>query len=612
MINSPLATPLLEERLPGPTAAATPIAPAGVTSLTVEHAAYFVIFLVGAGARLLGLGSAPFSPAEAAAAWPAWLDAIALPVENAPQPVSALLHTLQTALFWLLGASSETLARLPVALVACLLPVLPWYWRRTLGRPAALFLALLLALDPWLITLARTSDSALLSVTLALLCLTALQSLSAGQGEEGSSRALTLAAISAGLLLASGPQAWSWAVALVAYVILALPQRRGDLVRPHALALLAGAALLGATVWLAQPQALSMVGASLGVWTQQLAAGPYTLSWPALRLLVDQPFLLVFGVAGLVVLLSGVQGAAAPQRLFLLVWPAWAVLLLLLPGRSVQTLPLLGVALAVLAALALQRLLRVAEGERDWREAGLLALVLVVLLISQLFWISALVWATPFSATLAAIVAALFLLAAGLPAGFAIFVNPRQALVLAAGVGALFLLGASLSSTWRLAYNHDSRYPDGFFAEEGVRDARALAVDVAALSDIRAGLDTELAVQVVTGPSRIPDPQLGWLLRSMRNLSFVPAPQVVAEPGSARLPLVLMASDGNSAAWSEFYTGADYRLRRSWLPSALSASGDFADWESRWAGSVRPWLRWMLQREARAGEAQTINLWATP
>ena len=52
--------------------------------------------------------------------------------------------------------------------------LLPWFWRTWLGRVPALTLALLFAVDPWLVAFSRTADGASLTIFLALLTMTAL------------------------------------------------------------------------------------------------------------------------------------------------------------------------------------------------------------------------------------------------------------------------------------------------------------------------------------------------------------------------------------------------------------------------------------------------------
>ena len=156
-------------------------------ALTVEHGLYVAIVLLAFGLRFINLGVAPLMPLEAAQVWPAWLAATGTQVAGAPVPTSALFYGLQSLLFFVAGAN-DVLARLLPALVGTALVVLPWWWRDRIGRGAALAVALLLAVDPWLTVLARTADAMGLTVFLGLLTLTALwrwQAQRYGDAEHG-------------------------------------------------------------------------------------------------------------------------------------------------------------------------------------------------------------------------------------------------------------------------------------------------------------------------------------------------------------------------------------------------------------------------------------------
>ena len=590
------------------------------SAATVEHMLYALIFLGGLAARLFALGAAPMATTEAATAWAAWMDASALHPTVAPATSSALLHALQTFTFWVSGGGNETLARLPVALLSSLIVLLPWFWRARLGRPAALVLALLLALDPWLLTFGRMADATALSAALALVALTAMHVATRhADYAPSSSRAVAsaIAAAGAGLLLVSGPQAWSWLLVLALYLWIAAADRSA-LFNIRTLLIGGAAALLGATGWFAWPQELAMVGASLDQWLGALRAGPYPLLWPFTRLLVDQPFVLVFGVAGFILLWLQTPADATQRaaRRFLAAWLALALLILLLPGRAPAALPLLSVPLAACAALAVQWLYRLTRATNEWSEAVLLALVLVAALMSILFWCAqSLAQAAPAQA--GALVAPLLLgVVALLLAAFAWLVSRRQALVVGAAVTGLFLLAATFSAAHHLAFAHSPAHPNGFFANTTWHDAATLRADVQSLSDRRTGDPTELAVQVVTGPTHAADPLIGWLMRDMRNAAYVTAPVIDASAAPGRAPLVIMAPSSDEAAqsaWNSEYVGSTVRLRSNWLPNDLPSLTGYEDGEQRWNAGWRPRLRWLLYRAApNQPEPETVNLWATP
>ena len=629
-----VAGPLEEAELAAPPAAARRAAP-----LTLEHALYALALVAALALRLAALAAAPLHPHEAAAAWPAWLAANALAVDNAAPPTSALLYSAQTALFWLFGAG-DTLARLLPALAGGALVLLPWFWRARLGRVPALLLAFLLALDPWLLALSRSGASTALSAALGLLALTALERIAAARpihdpGEEGEQNGAGLAdtgawpvmaAIALGLLLISGPQAWGWLGVIALYALIAGRGARWDALRawqPWAWG--AGAALLAGTLALAQPGALAQVGGSLSAWLGLFSPGPYGFGWPWLRLLVDQPFLLTFGAAGLVGLARGLRRGdserADRHAWFLLAWLAWAVALALLPGRNPFTLPLLGVPLAVLAAsaaAALARLLRLGREDDDWREGALLAGVLAVLALATLFWFVGLLWGAEWTALPAQVAVLLAGVAVLVTVAYALWMSRRQAVLIAGTLSALALLGASLASAWQLAYRSEPDRADGFYAVAGHPGARLLAQDVQRLSAVRTGDPTELAVQVETGPGLTPDPQLGWELRAMRNLAWQPVAAPPADLDRNRAPLIVTQPALN-ASWALPYVGAAYTLRAAWLPGEqLPSLGDAraqgGGVQPLWANALRPWLRWLIYRDARPPALppvpEQVVLWA--
>lgn len=583
---------------------------------TVEHLLYALIFLAGLGARLLMLGASPFATHEAAAAWAAWMDATAMHPTAAPAATSALLHALQTLTFWITGGGNETLARLPVALLSSLIPLLPWFWRDRLSRPAALILAALLAFDPWLIAFGRMADATALSAALALCALTALHVATRALPEDPEARnersvAATVSAVATGLLLASGPQAWSWLIVLALYVLIAAEQRQPVLTLRNGVVGLV-AALLGATGWLAWPQEFAMVGASLTEWLGAFVAGPYNALWPAIRTLVDQPFVLIFGLLGLALLWSR-PAADRGARLFLTLWLGWALLLILLPGRVPGMLPLLGLPLAICAALALQWLLALGRTTTEWSEGALLALVLIAALLALLFW-SAQMVATSVSGTSSAVGAPLMLgVVVLLLAAYAWFVSARQALVVGTGVIALFLFAATLSAARQLAFAGDPSHPNGLFQTVAWPEAATLRADVRALSERRTGDTNELPVQVVTGPTQAADPLVGWLLRDMANISFVTSPRINPGDDPARAPLIVTPPGGDQTAWDSAYIGSTYRLQSAWLPSDLPPLTGHESGEQRWNAGWRPRLRWLIYRAAPTQPApEAVNLWATP
>ena len=176
-------------------------------TVTVEHLLYAAILLAAIGVRFVGLADEPLSPAESAAAWPAWLAATQTTVAGAPAPASALLYGFQSLLFWIAGGS-DFLARIVPALASTATVMLPWFWRAWLGRWAALIVALLFAVDPWLTAWGRRADGSALALLLGLLAITAIWHWRHAATDGGVRRWERTGAVALGLLLTSGPLAW--------------------------------------------------------------------------------------------------------------------------------------------------------------------------------------------------------------------------------------------------------------------------------------------------------------------------------------------------------------------------------------------------------------------
>jgi 4-amino-4-deoxy-L-arabinose transferase-like glycosyltransferase len=602
--------------------------------LTVERGLYGLLALLAAVIRFLWLGTQPLTALEAGHAWSAWLAANGGQTTLAPAPDSPLLYTLSTLLFWA-SAPGDAIARLIPALCGIGVVVLLWYWRAWLGRTTTLLAALLLAFDPWLAAYSRLADSAMLSLFLGLLALTGLMQVANQESEEADASSWrTTTALAFGLLVVSGPQAWSMLVVLALfYWLCASPISQAWFRQSGWWVLVAGAAIVGATGWLARPEGLGAISTSLTVWLQQITGSDgtpaYPLSWLGWRLLLEQPLLLVFGLLGLAAYRgqSAVGAEAMPGQQgwlrFLTLWLLWGLLLALAPGRAPLSIGLLVLPLLFWAAYGLTLLVEQAQAGVAWRENALLISVLSILLISFTFWLAALGNSTSFDATLARTLLVILVLIFLILLAYTLWLDGRQTRLVVGALLALILFVCTISSNWQLNQRFDLAYPDGFFASYTNPDVRQLAANVQTLSAHQRGDAGELALQVEMVGT--PDPVLGWYLRDMRNLSWVLAPGVVDGQSP---PVVITLSDAhrldevrtesqdsavNQLAAS--YTGSRYALRDHWLPATLAANAipensaaaelSFADrmqerlntlWSARWRGQ----LRWALYREAPA------------
>jgi 4-amino-4-deoxy-L-arabinose transferase-like glycosyltransferase len=624
-------------------------------ALTVEHALYALIVLAGFALRFVNLGVAPLTPVEAHEAWSAWLAATGTSVLQSPAPASALYYGLQSLLFFVVGAN-DFLARLLPALMGTALLLLPWWWRRWLGRAAALLAALLLALDPWLTTLARTAEGTGLTLFLGLLALTALLQWG-GLGERsaesaeddlspaehpslGWERAL---AVSLGLLLVSGPQAWSWLPVLALFAFLYVRRRP----RRSSYAWFGAALLLGASGLLSRPEGIGAVGASLTAWLSQWSgdllggsdAYALGLGWPFLRLLVDQLLLVVFGILGLVLLGSGrgdFSSSAGARRLalFLGLWLAWGIVLALLPGRSPFVLPMMGLPLLIAAAAGIAFLISLSLGDATGVEVAVLLAVAGVLVVAGSVWLAMVVESFTYDSRLVLTAALLLGLIALVWVAFGFWGGWRAAAKLAGLFFAGLLLLVSIRSGWMLNHPEGQMTPNGFFPVVTLPEARLLPLDMQRISSMRNNDPFEAPVQVVTAGDP-PDPLVGWLLRNMRGVTWVAAPDPqpqAGETGAVPLPqnrpMVVAPYGMEQDRGLAELIGSKYPLTMRWAPAQLptlpepqAETGDGLPPEElarlradqAWSQATRPQLEWLLYRSVQTPPSvDGVTLWALP
>ena len=304
--------------------------------LTVERAMYATSLLIAVVMRFYAIGSWPLHSVEVVNAWPAWQAATGVHIPGSPLPGSALLYSFHTALFAILGAG-DVVARLAPACFGALMTLVPWWWRSFAGRYVAFSFSLLIAIDPWLVRFSRLADGAILGTFCGLVVLTGLINLVllAGgypgcrgrrlspSGDDTDSvaqarmhrlrfRWSAIIAASSGLLLASGAVGWSYVVVLLLFVAGYYHELKETFVRRISLiAWFGGALILGSTAWLARPEGLGLVSVGLGNWMSGILPGAtvvpvagtgYELSWTWLRLISEQPMMLLAGLGGLVFL----------------------------------------------------------------------------------------------------------------------------------------------------------------------------------------------------------------------------------------------------------------------------------------------------------------------
>lgn len=611
--------------------------------MTLERLLYAIILLIGGFLRFFSIEVQPLQMNEAAVSVLAWSSALGFDMRpgiaelaDAMPPTSALLYSLQGILFWVVG-SSDGIARFWPAVAGLGLVLLPWFVRHQIGRYTALILALLFAIDPWLGAYSRLVDGASLSAFLGLMVLCGLSVLVvAARSREHEQSMLAdignwrnLIWVSAGLLLCSGPHAWSFVLVILLFVLLngvprelfATPEDSASVIDdenseslfadlPVGIWLFVAALVLGATGWLAFPEGLSFVGTSVTTWIEQLVGSAdsslsdggageepmYSVGWLLLRLLVDQGLLVLLGLLGLVMLwgrrfanadeiesdgstrpISG--GSPLLRAEFLTLWTLLGAILAALPGRGPLSLLMIGLPLLLATAALLGNLAERFDADRQmrltqpdsftapipWREIRF-----VLLAISGLLVLAGFVWASMIEST---VLSDTLLLTILLVLGIVLMLAIILALLVGWTTGlrvlglysGLLLIMLSISNGWHLNHRIEPLQPDALFAETTSRDVRSLVEDIRTLSAQRIGDPEEITIRAES--QAIPDPVLAWNLRNMRNLTWSPSPAIEQDGG----PIVLLTFDSSvtSQTASESYLGSDYSLSQQWLPRDL-------------------------------------------
>jgi hypothetical protein len=531
---------------------------------TIETALYALAFLLALALRLLNLGLAPLSDAEAN---------LALQALQAAQPGTAAAFTpgphpayifLTGATFYLFG-DTNFLARFWPALAGALLVWLPFAFRWELRRKAALILAFGLAIDPGLVTVSRQANGPMLALGFSLLALAFWHA-----------RRPAWAGLLGGLSLLSGPAFWHGALGLgLAWLFYRLLLRRA--IRPgevfdeanparafpsrpellRGLMMLLVALLAVGTYLLRQPQglaaALASLAAYLGGWTSPPAVWPMTL---IAALLTFQPLAVIFALVSLgrwlSRRLSDAADGAYPLTLPLLWLLTGLLLALLYPARQVSDLAW---ALTPLWALAADGLAEYLPEEPphilSWLQAAL------ILILAALFWNTLLATGQivppselPWPLVQTGILFGILLLGALTTALVALGWSwPISRLGLVMGLSASLTV-YSIAMLWSASQLRPNE-PHELWAQPPAAGQMQLTLDTLTdLSNWRSGLGDKIEIL-----STVNAPSLRWALRRFERARFAEAippgelPEVILTRQSDQTPALEAAYRGQDFVW---------------------------------------------------------------
>jgi hypothetical protein len=574
--------------------------------LTVENSLYLALFLVALALRLGGLGAHPLTDAEAREALAAFRGLYGGAETILPHSPA---HFFFTYLGYLVFDASDATARLAPALFGAGLVLIPALFREHLGRASALAVSVLLALSSGLLTAARTADGAMIALFGLGLGLGALRRYTA----TSHSAWLVTSAVGFGVGLASGG-AFLAGASILALTTLAMawvkPEARDALreirakVRAQApvfLVALGVTVTLVATVGLVHPRGLSALANSWTAWLRGFlpsAAGRPPLFVPTL-LLIYEPLLVVFGVAGMVRAFRSAQRGGLWLFWLSLIALAYAVLY---SGRTPLDVIWVATPLAALAGVALVEIVTGAWVREEWPYVAVQTGVSVALLAFSGIMLTSFSEQVRFNPTLAsssitvlghtyqaspivflylAVGAALLVPAVALLLGLGW--SPRSAqLGLTLGAAAA-LLSVNVGAGWGLTQSR-ANSPVELWWDRPTADALHLLTEtLSSVSNYAVGDERDIEVTVLASTDSV----LAWTLRDYAHASFVEA----LDPLVAS-PVVVAPADQENPTLGSAYVGQDFALHQS-------ASGALS-WQEQ--------VAWLVFRR-RPVESERIILW---
>jgi len=327
--------------------------------ISIEHAVYAVILITALALRFLALGKMPLNNTEAHLALEALNISRGNDVVISGQPGYVSL----TAIVFSLFNDSNFIARLWPALVGSLIVLLPPLFRDRIGNTESAVLSLLLAFDPFLITISRSANGSIF----------ALVGLVAGIGFWRKNKPV-YAGIGFGLALLGGVDLWSGLIAaglafLIARWLMKKNPDRAILetgqpsMKVAVISFLVTAAVIG-TGFFIHPGCISGVGSSLVEYIKSwgtVFAIPFT-SVSILWLIIQIP-MICLGIWGLI---SGIR-----KKDSLVYFPGiwWGIQLLISvfnPSRNLAEIFWVSAPMLLLASTAIERFILKQKSDNRW------------------------------------------------------------------------------------------------------------------------------------------------------------------------------------------------------------------------------------------------------
>lgn len=581
--------------------------------------AYLAILVTALVLRLAEIDTVPMMASETHDALAAWR--VIMP--NAPgEPLvssSALLFGLQSLSFTLFGGS-EIAARLATALGGAALVLLPFVFRRLIGRTEALLVSLLLAFSPVLLLASRTSSPDVWALLLTSASLWALWRSGKRRLDAEQNRFAVLAVVLfAASALLTGASGVALALIVIGAAAIALFWSRnnsasieGDTVdnRFSAIRRSLGTALpLAALVVLAvstglmlYPAGLSAVGEGIGDAIHAVVQPRGIAGYAVLIGLFYEPVLWLLAIAGLVVRRQRLTGI----DVFLAAWVVLAVIVSLFFGDGHaghalwMIVPLAALAARLLAwALSFELTSRHELEVPTWARGLIAVCVLGVLAVFTLAFQStarslldappdALTLITPQPQSLVLLLVSVMFLVIG----FFLFASlwggrtSWQGIVL--GLAAFGMI-TSLGSGWHVAVSNAENPAEFWHTQATQGDTALLRETLFEVADRISGGFPLMPISVIAPDDGV----IAWLLRDFEHTAYI---QDVNEALGAEVLLIPRFVE--SEVLDSGYVGQDFVVSRTWDASTMTLL-DFPAWWTQhrtrtpWTGAdeVVLWLR---------------------
>jgi 4-amino-4-deoxy-L-arabinose transferase-like glycosyltransferase len=564
--------------------------------LTLEKAIYIVVIFLAAWLRLGNLNKLPLTDSESVYA----LAAVSVTSEASPfwhnneevVPLSPAYHSLTALVFHLVGAS-EANARIIPALAGLMLVLTPLLARRRLGHSPTLLITFLFAISPVLLTTARTAGG----TSLAALGIVAMIASLLGK-EKGSNERLrfTLAGAAFGLALASGVPVFHGLLTLVLVALyLSITQSKdGEIYKwirrdqfRWGIWIAVGVMIVVAIGFGFSFSGLAGLGEAFAEWVSGWGASVEMSPVTGLAiLLIYEPLLLVFGIAGAVVALRNRDKYSVGA----FTWAIGGILAMVVyPARQAADLVWVVIPLCPLAAGAGISLIERLAHRSSWLEfIGLIGFLLTLMTFTYLQFAAYasgmnLIPDAIGNGARLSIYLGLLLMGVVVIILFGLGWSWSLAGECMGFAGCIALLILTIAAGWRLNFAPTvSGANELWRSQVSTQGLRLMVETLETISQSYTGRTDATEVKVI-GPAT---PSLAWALRNFRlaNLSG----EIMTNP----VPVVLVRAGEEWPILEAQYTGQGLKIGEYWGWDGILPPNPIAWWIQRHAPTVEE--SWIL------------------